>query len=208
MTVINIDHPKVSDMYCLNKINSYEYNKGDNMRLHKDDISDIVDQLFEKLIAEKKSRKQQNLRSARKPNFSGYPDWFEGLWVDYPRRKDGNSKAKTYACCMRRIKEGYSENYLHEKTRVYAAHCESEGKIGTNFVLMGSTFFGSDLRFDDIWTIAKTNKSDNPEFKIPRNNEELWNFAKKYNYPSPGSRTFSEYRKLLDNEVEKRLKSK
>ena len=154
---------------------------------------------------EKQTKRQPNLRSARKPVGSGYPDWFEGIWADYPKRKDGLVKAKTYACCNRRIKDGYTEAYLHERTRAYAAHCDSEDKTGTNFVLMGSTFFGSDLRFEDLWTIAEKKKADGPEFKIPRSNEELWNWAKQHKYPGPGSMTYQGYRQLLANEVEKRL---
>lgn len=178
------------------------------MRLHPDDIAAISQQVIEGLLAaskERKAKKQPNLRSAKKPVGSGYPDWFEGLWIDYPKRKDGLSKAMTYACCNRRIKDGYTEAYLHERTRAYAAHCDSEDKTGTNYVLMGSTFFGSDLRFEDLWTVAEKKKADEPWAKIPFENEKLWPWAKEHGYSNPGPLQFPAYRKKLQSEVEKRL---
>lgn len=54
--------------------------------------------------------------------------------------------------------------------------------------------------------IVKESSDEKPDWaKIPRDDNQLWDFAKKYNYPGPGHMTYSQYRQFLNSAVEKRL---
>jgi hypothetical protein len=133
-----------------------------------------------------------------------YPPEFEELWAIKPKRAGSNSKVKAFKAYKARIKQKYAHNDIKEGLIRFNAFCEKTGKIGTEYVMQLATFFGPDEHFKEDWeppvgTVA-------PEWsKIPRDNDELWPFAQKHGFPSPGSMTYSAYRKFLETQVEKRM---
>ncbi len=83
-----------------------------------------------------------------------YCDDFELLWKEYPRRKGGSNKKKTYSACLARIKEGCTWDEMIEGAKNYSAFCDKDGNTGTSFVKMASTFFGPDQHFLQRWSIG------------------------------------------------------
>jgi len=170
--------------------------------LDQESITAIVDQLFIKLMATKKERQA---RKPRKAKAEAYTEGFEQCWKAYPSRP-GNNKREAFKCYSKRIEEGRAEQYLLDRTLYYAAHCDSEGKTGTNFVLQASTFYGCSCRFDDSWPIAEKKKVDEPWAKMPYENNDLVDWAKLHGYSNPSAgQSYPDYRRKLQIEVEQRL---
>lgn len=76
---------------------------------------------------------------------------FARCWAEYPRRKGGNSRVKAEKAYLARVRQGVDEDYLYTRTKLYKRYCELAGRVGTEFVLMASTFYGPDRRYDDDW---------------------------------------------------------
>lgn len=93
---------------------------------------------------------KQETAKAAKP----YPDEFEWIWKHKPERAGGNGKKSAYNACRARIKAGATWRELAEGVKRYAAHCKSEGKIGTPYVMQMTTFFGPDEHFRNEWKAA------------------------------------------------------
>lgn len=73
-----------------------------------------------------------------------YPIEFERSWRKYPKRDGGNPKPRALKAWRARIKEGIAAADLESGVERYAAHVESKGKTGTEFVMQAATFFGPD----------------------------------------------------------------
>ena len=72
----------------------------------------------------------------------------------------------------------------------YAAFCQATGKIGTEFVMMASTFFGPSQHYLEDWVL--------PDGGMPRDNKYLEGWALEKDLPLPNiGEEFPEYRKRL-----------
>ena len=106
-----------------------------------------------------------NQREAREeitppaPKDTEYPKEFEFLWSEYPSRDGGNPKHKAYLACKARLKQGHTWREMVKGVRRYTAYMESRNEIGTSFVSMASTFFGTGLSFTEKWNINHANNS-------------------------------------------------
>ena len=85
---------------------------------------------------------------------------FEETYRVYPRKGD---KKRAYACYKARIKEGYSEDELHEATLNYAKYCEKE-KREQKYIKTAPTFFGVNTPFVDY--LPKNTVPSEPEHNI------------------------------------------
>lgn len=83
-----------------------------------------------------------------------YPGEFEWIWNHKPERAGGNGKKSAYNACRARIKAGATWRELAEGLKRYVAHCKSEGKLGTPYVMQMATFFGPDEHFRNEWLPA------------------------------------------------------
>ena len=72
---------------------------------------------------------------------------FAPAWEAYPSRAGGNSRAAAYKAYVARIREGHSPETLLAGVLRYAEFCRDTGKVGTEYVKQGSTFFGPGLHF-------------------------------------------------------------
>lgn len=72
---------------------------------------------------------------------------FEEVWQEYPRRSGPNPKKPAYKAYVARRREGISRDDLLTATKNYAAQLTVDGKIGSEYVLMGSTFYGPNERW-------------------------------------------------------------
>lgn len=91
--------------------------------------------------------------STKKPE-SDYSPEFERIWQGRPRREGTDSKRKASQACNARRKEGYTWEQMSDGLLRYKAFVEAKGKLGTEFVMMASTFFGPDRHFLEPWTFT------------------------------------------------------
>jgi len=78
-------------------------------------------------------------------------DGFEAAWAVFPERAGGNSKTAAAKAYRARLRAGATPEALLDATLRYAAYCKADGRVGTEFVLMGSTFYGPNGRWQDEW---------------------------------------------------------
>lgn len=98
-----------------------------------------------------------------------YPDDFERLWVDYPKRAGSNPKAAASRAVTARLKEGAQWLDLRDGTRRYAAYCKATGKAGTEYVMQGARFYGPGREWENDWT---------PPAKPPQTEDEWYALAR------------------------------
>jgi hypothetical protein len=82
-----------------------------------------------------------------------YPDEFEILWREYPKRSGSNSKSGAFKSWKARRKEGISDVTMLEAVRRYHTFCAAEKTVGTKFVKLAQTFLGPDHEFDNPWEV-------------------------------------------------------
>ena len=138
---------------------------------------------------------------------NGYSKEFEQAWGLYPKRSGGNPKNRAYKAWCARIKAGASVEEIIEGVGRYSRYCEKTGKINTELVKQAATFFGPDESYLEDWVVsgAQLQTSKPPWARLPQNDDDLWSWAKKHGYSSPGTLTYSQYRSKLNGEIERRL---
>jgi len=76
-----------------------------------------------------------------------YQEAFTACWDAYPSRAGGNPKKAAYKAWVARVREGVDPDELLKATQAYAKHCRQSGRAGTEFVMMGRTFYGPNERW-------------------------------------------------------------
>lgn len=99
-------------------------------------------------------------------------DAFAGAWAKYPKRSGGNPRATALKAWRARVREGVSEEELTLATSNYAAHCELEKKVGTPYVMQGSTFYGTGQRWRDFLVAPVDHEMDEIMAEIRHNFQE------------------------------------
>lgn len=97
---------------------------------------------------------------------------FDGAWAKYPKRSGGNPRATALKAWRARVREGVSEEELTLATSNYAAHCELEKKVGTPYVMQGSTFYGTGQRWRDFLVAPVDPEMDEIMAEIRHNFQE------------------------------------
>ena len=87
----------------------------------------------------------------RKREKAEYPQDFLDLIAAYPKRKTPLNKKMTYKAWSARLVQGTSKEDLMKATKNYFN--ETIEKHGTDFVMMASTFYGSNERFTEFLVI-------------------------------------------------------
>jgi len=82
-------------------------------------------------------------------------DHFDLTWNAYPKRAGGNSRKDALKAWMARRRSGVDWDVMHDGTLRYAAFCLATGKIGTEFVMQGSRFYGPSLQYAEPWEVPK-----------------------------------------------------
>jgi len=77
-----------------------------------------------------------------------YTKEFLDMFKIYPKRNKGFAKKPAFIAWQARIKDGLTAERLTKAVKNYYSECESENKIGTSFVLMPQTFFGTNERYE------------------------------------------------------------
>jgi len=101
---------------------------------------------------EEESREEENssLRSESQ-SCAELPADFLEAWAAYPKRAGGNSRQNALKAWQARIKAGASPEAMLAGVKRYAAFCEATGKVGTEYVQQGATFFGPGEHFLAAW---------------------------------------------------------
>lgn len=110
--------------------------------------------------SEPDSNTDNRVRRTDKPN--SYPDEFEWLWKHKPGRIGANPKKKAYSACKARIKSGSTWREMAEGMKRYTVHCQSEGKLNTQYVMQMATFFGPDEHFKEQWSVQQPQEYQAP----------------------------------------------
>lgn len=82
-----------------------------------------------------------------------YPEEFETLWRDYPKRSGSAGKAGAMKAWRARCREGISPETMLGAVRRYSSYCEGKGIVGTEFVKLAQTFLGTNHEFDNPWEV-------------------------------------------------------
>lgn len=103
-----------------------------------------------------------------------YPQEFEEVWLAYPKRAGGNSKADAFKAWNARVKSGVNPQALLDGVLRYAVYIKATGRLNTEYVKQAATFFGKSLHYEETWAIPSTgqggrdiNGISQPDSKIP-----------------------------------------
>ena len=91
---------------------------------------------------------------AKKSSKFEYPEEFDWIWENRPRREGTDPKRKALQACNARIKQGATWKELAQGMLRYKRFCETKGNINTSFVQQLSTFFGPDEHFKNSWEVT------------------------------------------------------
>ncbi|WP_261410782.1 phage replisome organizer [Serratia quinivorans] len=123
--------------------------------------NDVTPQIRKEEIREEVKEELKNTMSVseKTPNQTRpaddkkYPNEFETLWREYPKREGSNSKSGAFRNWKARRREGTSDEIMLAAVRRYRAYCQAEGMVGTKFVKLAQTFLGPDHEFDNPWEV-------------------------------------------------------
>jgi uncharacterized protein YdaU (DUF1376 family) len=76
---------------------------------------------------------------------------FERAWSLYPKRHGGNSRQEALKAWNARIRDGVKADIMVAGTERYAEHCKANDKLGTEFVMQASRFYGSSAQYAENW---------------------------------------------------------
>jgi hypothetical protein len=83
-------------------------------------------------------------------------DSFEVAWKILPRRAGSNSKPAALRAWNARVRSGVKPAAMIAGAKRYYEFCEAMGKIGTEYVKQGSTFFGQDKHYETDFSLSQT----------------------------------------------------
>lgn len=78
---------------------------------------------------------------------------FDALWPAYPRRAGGNSKTAAFRAWRARVHAKVPREEMTSGVARYAAFIRATGKEGSEYVMLGATFFGQNEHWREPWTL-------------------------------------------------------
>jgi len=190
------------------------------------DISMRMDAAFKALGIEfQKTDEGWTAKKARKSRTVAnqeYSPTFKEMMAIYPRRKDSIAWSEVWPKWKLRVREGDTEGTLLIGAEAYLKCMKAEGKVGTNYVMMPSRFFGVHKHYLREWVegsgepMSKAEKEakraklkKEPWAIVPPVNDglALIAFVKKHGYQKPKIQLKSlddvvNYRKCLIDEID------
>lgn len=85
---------------------------------------------------------------------------FVSAWKVYPKREGGNSKPAAWKAFLKSARKGANPALMIQGTNRYAAWCREKGKVGTEYVMQGKTFFGPGEHWSEPWSPASESRRD------------------------------------------------
>ena len=133
----------------------------------------------------------------------GYPDWFEKVWAEYPKRSGSNPKRKAFEACNARVKQARIDgnegmiDFLWSRTVDYCKYCDAVYD-DKRYVMQASTFYGYSKPYLGDFTIPDTVKKS----AIPRDNDEMLTWAVKCGMRQPHQgESWNQYRAYVEGEA-------
>lgn len=81
------------------------------------------------------------------------PDlWFDQAWAAYPKRGGGNPRPLAAKAFASRVREGADPQALVDAAVRYGKYCAATNRVGTEYVMQASTFFGTGGRWQEEWS--------------------------------------------------------
>jgi len=142
-------------------------------------------------------RKRKKQRKKRLESGQQEPDRFADFWDVYPRKVKKVEARKVWA--SKKLDAKADELIADVKERR-----EKDRQWIDGFVPHPTTYLRGERWGDEIEKgVPAQNK---PEWAVlPRDDDQLWNWAKQHGYPNPGQMTYYQYRRHLESCVEKRV---
>jgi hypothetical protein len=78
---------------------------------------------------------------------------FAALWLAYPRRTGGNSRADAFAAWRARVTAGVDPAAMLAGVERYAAYIRAIGEEGTRYVKQAKTFLGPAQHWAESWDV-------------------------------------------------------
>jgi hypothetical protein len=79
---------------------------------------------------------------------------FQACWEAYPKREGTNSRLDALKAFKARLAEGADPAALLAGVVRYATYLTAKGKIGTEYVMQASRFFGAAKHYTEPWEVA------------------------------------------------------
>ncbi len=83
-----------------------------------------------------------------------YPEAFERVWAMLPSRGINNPKKACFKAWSKRLKEGVDPADLERAASNYNLYCRQKSVLGTEYVMLGSTFFGPQERYEPFLAVT------------------------------------------------------
>jgi hypothetical protein len=111
-------------------------------------------------------------------------DEFEVAWKALPKRSGNNSMRAALKAWRARLREGVKPAAMIEGAKRYYEFCEATGKIGTEYVKQGATFFGPDRHFEQDFTLPATPMNGTPPWYLSAREIEARGRARGFEVPT------------------------
>lgn len=103
------------------------------------------------------TQKDQGKKDTRKKEVQ--PSRFAEIRAVYPKRRGGQGWPSAEKAYCKLVANGHTHEELLAKTEEYASYVRSDGKEGSDYVLMASSFFGPKRQgYEDEWTTTATQR--------------------------------------------------
>lgn len=142
----------------------------------------------------------KKVRKSRTTKSTEYSPTFKEMMAIYPKRKDSIAWSEAWPKWELRVREGDSEETLLRGAEAYLKCMKAEGKVGTNYVMMPSRFFGVHKHYLREWVEGSGEPMSKKEKEAKRAKlkkepwaivppvtqwEEVKAFVKQYGYRKP-----------------------
>lgn len=106
-------------------------------------------------IGDGPSSSSSSSASQKPPSAAGAaPPGFEEAWQALPKRAGNNPRGRAERAYRARVAEGCTPEEMRDGAMRYAKFCNATGKVGSEYVMQGATFFGPERPFRQAWTAA------------------------------------------------------
>ena len=158
---------------------------------------DRIESKLDELLA----RKKRVVKA--KGSTDDYPEWFEKIWAEYPKRSGSNPKRKAFDACNSRVKEAFKINgyvdcadYLWSRTVDYCKYCDAVYQ-DKRYVMQAATFYGYSKPYEGDFAIPAT------KLTVPSNDDAMLKFALERGMREPKvGETWQEYRRYVESKVQ------
>ncbi len=120
----------------------------------------------------------------------------------YPKRTGSQPWKRALKAIKARMKNGATWEEIEDGICRYAEFCKTEGKTGTEFVMMASTFCGPDEHYKQLWEGSPDEAAKEAEEK---HTEDIWHLAGVLKINRPDGQSWEAFEARVTKANERRL---